>query len=114
RLDYLVDLGITHLEIMPVSEFSGDWGWGYDGVDLYAPHHAYGTPDDLKSLVNACHEKGLAVILDVVYNHFGPLGNYLDRFGPYFTKDYTTPWGDAVNRITGAARKCAAFLPTTR
>ncbi|HSU59155.1 MAG TPA: malto-oligosyltrehalose trehalohydrolase [Bryobacteraceae bacterium] len=97
RLDYLVDLGITHLEIMPVSEFSGDWGWGYDGVDLYAPHHAYGTPDDLKSLVNACHEKGLAVILDVVYNHFGPLGNYLDRFGPYFTRDYKTPWGAAVN-----------------
>lgn len=96
-LDYLAGLGVTHLEVMPVSEFSGDWGWGYDGVDLYAPHHAYGTPDDLKALVNACHEKGLAVILDVVYNHFGPVGNYLDRFGPYFTKDYTTPWGAAVN-----------------
>lgn len=96
-LGYLAGLGITHLNIMPVSEFSGDRGWGYDGVDLYAPHHAYGTPDDLKSLVNACHEKGLAVILDVVYNHLGPAGNYLDRFGPYFTDAYKTPWGPAVN-----------------
>jgi maltooligosyltrehalose trehalohydrolase len=97
KLDHLVDLGITHVEIMPVNEFSGDWGWGYDGVDLYAPHHCYGTPDDLKALVNACHEKGLAVLLDVVYNHLGPAGNYLDRFGPYFTNAYNTPWGSAVN-----------------
>ena len=97
RLNYLAELGITHIELMPVNEFSGDWGWGYDGVDLYAPHHAYGTPDDLKALVNACHEKGLAAILDVVYNHFGPAGNYLDRSGPYFTDAYKTPWGPAVN-----------------
>jgi maltooligosyltrehalose trehalohydrolase len=97
KLDYLVDLGITHVELMPVNEFSGGWGWGYDGVDLFAPHHAYGTPDDLKALVNACHEKGLAVLLDVVYNHLGPAGNYLDRFGPYFNNAYTTPWGSAVN-----------------
>ncbi|HEY1212834.1 MAG TPA: alpha-amylase family glycosyl hydrolase, partial [Bryobacteraceae bacterium] len=97
KLDYLVDLGITHVELMPVNEFSGDWGWGYDGVDLYAPHHTYGTPDDLKQLVNACHEKGLAVLLDVVYNHFGPVGNYLSQFGPYFTDAYHTPWGQAVN-----------------
>jgi maltooligosyltrehalose trehalohydrolase len=97
RLDYLVDLGISHVEIMPVNEFSGSLGWGYDGVDLYAPHHAYGTPDDLKRLVNAFHEKGLAVLLDVVYNHFGPSGNYLNRFGPYFTEAYHTPWGAAVN-----------------
>jgi len=96
-LDYLVDLGITHVELMPVNEFSGDWGWGYDGVDLYAPHHAYGTPDDLKALVNACHSKGLAVLLDVVYNHFGPAGNYVGKFGPYFTDAYKTPWGPAVN-----------------
>jgi maltooligosyltrehalose trehalohydrolase len=96
-LDYLAGLGITHLNIMPVNEFSGDRGWGYDGVDLYAPHHAYGTPNDLKSLVNACHEKGLAVILDVVYNHLGPVGNYLDHFAPYFTDTYKTPWGPAVN-----------------
>src|SRR5437868_6187424 len=76
-LDRLVDLGITHVELMPVNEFSGDWGWGYDGVNLYAPYHRYGTPDDLKELVNACHARGLAVLLDVVYNHLGPVGNYL-------------------------------------
>ena len=97
KLDYLVDLGITHIELMPVSEFSGSWGWGYDGVDLFAPHHSYGAPDDLKAFVNACHEKGLAVLLDVVYNHLGPTGNYLDRFGPYFNNAYNTPWGSAVN-----------------
>lgn len=97
QLDYLVDLGVTHVELMPVNEFAGDWGWGYDGVDLYAPHHCYGTPDDLKALINASHEKGLAVLLDVVYNHFGPAGNYLDQFGPYFTSAYQTPWGSAVN-----------------
>ena len=97
RLDYLVDLGITHVELMPVNEFSGAWGWGYDGVDLYAPHHAYGTPDDLKALVDSCHSKGLAVLLDVVYNHFGPVGNYLGQFGPYLTEAYKTPWGPAVN-----------------
>lgn len=97
KLDYLLDLGITHVEIMPVNEFSGDWGWGYDGVDLWAPHHCYGTPDDLKTLVNACHEKGLGVILDVVYNHLGPTGNFLPKFAPYFTDAYSTPWGSAVN-----------------
>jgi len=97
RLDYLAELGITHVEIMPVNEFSGDWGWGYDGADLYAPHHCYGTPDDFKTLINACHGKGLAVILDVVYNHLGPTGNYLPQFGPYFTDQYSTPWGSAVN-----------------
>lgn len=97
RLDYLVELGITHVEIMPVNQFSGTSGWGYDGVDLYAPHFSYGTPDELKQLVNACHTKGLAVLLDVVYNHFGPTGNYLNRFGPYFTEAYHTPWGAAVN-----------------
>ena len=97
RLPHLVDLGVTHIELMPVAEFSGERGWGYDGVDLFAPHHAYGRPDDLKRLVDACHAYGLAAILDVVYNHFGPSGNYLDRFGPYFTTRYKTPWGDAVN-----------------
>ncbi len=97
KLDYLVELGVTHLEIMPVNEFSGEWGWGYDGVDLFAPHHVYGTPDDLKTLVDACHAKGLAVLLDVVYNHFGPVGNYLNQFGPYLTQKYKTPWGAAVN-----------------
>jgi maltooligosyltrehalose trehalohydrolase len=97
KLDYLVNLGVTHIELMPVAEFSGKRGWGYDGVDLYAPHHAYGEPDDLKRLVDASHAKGLAVILDVVYNHLGPAGNYLARFGPYFTERYATPWGQAVN-----------------
>ena len=97
RLDYLKDLGITHVELMPVNEFSGDWGWGYDGVDLFAPHHAYGSPDALKRLVDACHARGMAAILDVVYNHFGPTGNYLSMFGPYFTKHYATPWGEAIN-----------------
>jgi maltooligosyltrehalose trehalohydrolase len=97
RLDHLVKLGITHVEIMPVAEFSGSRGWGYDGVDLYAPHHVYGGPDGLKRLVDACHSRGLAVILDVVYNHLGPAGNYLSQFGPYFSQRYATPWGEAVN-----------------
>jgi maltooligosyltrehalose trehalohydrolase len=97
HLDHLVDLGITHVELMPVNEFSGSHGWGYDGVDIYAPHHAYGGPAALKRLVDGCHERGLAVIADVVYNHFGPLGNYLERFGHYLTDRYATPWGRAVN-----------------
>ncbi len=97
KLDYLVELGITHVELMPVAEFSGSRGWGYDGADLYAPHHAYGEPDELKRLVDACHGRGLAVILDVVYNHLGPAGNYLARFAPYFTERYATPWGQAIN-----------------
>ena len=97
KLDYLVDLGVTHIELMPAAEFSGTRGWGYDGVDLYAPHHTYGEPNDLKRLVNASHAMGLAVILDVVYNHLGPAGNYLARFGPYFTQRYATPWGQAIN-----------------
>ena len=97
RLDHLVELGVTHVELMPVAAFPGRQGWGYDGVALFAPHAAYGTPDDLKLLVDACHAHGLAVILDVVYNHLGPDGNYLGQFGPYFTSDYATPWGPAVN-----------------
>ncbi len=97
RLDYLKELGITHIELMPVNQFSGNHGWGYDGVDLFAPHHAYGDPNDLKRLVNACHNRGMAVVLDVVYNHLGPVGNYLSRFGPYFSRWHSTPWGEAVN-----------------
>jgi maltooligosyltrehalose trehalohydrolase len=97
RLDHLTSLGITHVEFMPVVEFSGNHGWGYDGVDLFAPHHAYGTPDDLKKLVAACHARGMAVILDVVYNHLGPSGNYLGKFAPYFTKKFSSPWGDGIN-----------------
>jgi maltooligosyltrehalose trehalohydrolase len=97
HLDHLVDLGVTHVELMPVNEFSGSHGWGYDSVDIYAPHHAYGGPAALKRLIDGCHERGLAVIADVVYNHFGPLGNYLERFGNYLTDRYATPWGRAVN-----------------
>jgi maltooligosyltrehalose trehalohydrolase len=97
RLDHVVELGITHVELMPIAEFSGMWGWGYDGADLYAPHHTYGGPEGLKLLVNACHAKGLAVLLDVVYNHIGPAGNYLERCGPYFTNRHHTPWGQVVN-----------------
>ena len=88
---------MTHVELMPVVEFSGNRGWGYDGVDLFAPHHAYGAPDDLKKLVDACHARGLAVILDVVYNHLGPSGNYLAKFAPYFTKKFSTFWGEGIN-----------------
>jgi len=97
KLPHLVDLGVTHLELMPVVEFPGARGWGYDGVDLFAPHHAYGGPDGLKRLVDAAHAAGLGVILDVVYNHLGPDGNYLGVYGPYFTSRYNTPWGDAIN-----------------
>ncbi len=97
KLDHLVNLGVTHIQMMPVNEFSGDHGWGYDGVDLFAPHHKYGTPDQLKRLVNECHRRRLAVMLDVVYNHLGPAGNYLKKFGPYFTNKYTSPWGDPLN-----------------
>ena len=97
RLRHLVELGVTHVELMPVNEFSGERGWGYDGVDLFAPHHAYGGAHGLKRFVDAAHAQGLAVILDVVYNHLGPSGNYLNKFGPYFTSRHKTPWGDAVN-----------------
>jgi maltooligosyltrehalose trehalohydrolase len=97
RLDHLVTLGVSHIELMPVAQFPGTRGWGYDGVDLFAPHHALGGPDGLKRLVDAAHGKGLAVLLDVVYNHFGPDGNHLPRFGPYLTDRYRTPWGSAVN-----------------
>jgi maltooligosyltrehalose trehalohydrolase len=97
QLEHLVRLGVTHVELMPVAEFPGDRGWGYDGVDLFAPHHAYGGPQSLKRFVDACHSRGLAVFLDVVYNHLGPDGNYLSFFGPYFTDKHHTPWGPAVN-----------------
>ncbi|MGH7608009.1 MAG: alpha-amylase family glycosyl hydrolase, partial [Gemmatimonadales bacterium] len=97
RLDHLVALGITHVEVMPVNEFAGRRGWGYDGVLLNAPYHAYGGPAGLKRFVNACHARGLAVLIDVVYNHFGPEGNVTERFGPYTTDRYQTPWGPGVN-----------------
>jgi maltooligosyltrehalose trehalohydrolase len=97
KLDYLRALGITHIELLPFAAFPGVHGWGYDGVDLFAPHAAYGSPDELKRFVDAAHDKGLGVLMDVVYNHFGPAGNYLGLFGPYFTDQHKTPWGDAVN-----------------
>ncbi len=97
RLDDLVELGITAIEIMPVAAFPGERNWGYDGVGLFAAHRAYGGPQGLRKLVAAAHARGLAVYLDVVYNHLGPEGNYLARFGPYFTARYVTPWGEAVN-----------------
>ncbi len=97
RLPHLRELGITHLELMPVAHFPTSRGWGYDGVCLFAPHTAYGGPEGLQRLVDACHAQGIAVLLDVVYNHLGPSGNYLSRFGPYFTDKYHTPWGEALN-----------------
>jgi maltooligosyltrehalose trehalohydrolase len=97
RLDYLFQLGITHIEIMPVASFPGDRGWGYDGVSLFAVTENYGGADALKRFVDACHARGLSVLLDVVYNHFGPVGNYTGKFGPYTTSRHSTPWGDAIN-----------------
>jgi maltooligosyltrehalose trehalohydrolase len=97
RLQYLHELGITHIELMPVAEFAGSRGWGYDGVDLFAVNHCYGGPDGLKRFVNACHLHGIGIILDVVYNHFGPIGNYTGFFGPYTTPKHQTPWGVAIN-----------------
>lgn len=97
QLDDLVEIGVNAIEIMPVAQFPGERNWGYDGVFLYAAQHSYGGPDGLKRLVDACHSKGISVILDVVYNHFGPEGNYLTEFGPYFSKAHHVPWGDSIN-----------------
>lgn len=97
RLDQLKKLGVNTLSLMPVAQFPGERNWGYDGVFPFAVQNSYGGPEGLKTLVNACHDKGLAVVLDVVYNHLGPEGNYLHDYGPYFTQKYQTPWGDAVN-----------------
>jgi len=97
KLPYLVDLGITAIELMPVAQFPGERNWGYDGVFPFAVQHSYGGPKALQRLVDACHAQGIAVILDVVYNHLGPEGNYLEAYGPYFTDKYGTPWGKAVN-----------------
>jgi maltooligosyltrehalose trehalohydrolase len=97
RLDHLAELGITAVELMPCNAFDGRWGWGYDGVALFAVHEPYGGPDGLKRFVDAAHAKGLGVAMDVVYNHLGPSGNYLSEFGPYFTDEHHTPWGSAVD-----------------
>jgi len=97
HLSELKDLGITAIELMPVAQFPGSRNWGYDGVQPFAVENSYGGPQGLKRLVNACHKVGLSVVLDVVYNHLGPEGNYLADFGPYFTDRYKTPWGPALN-----------------
>jgi len=97
RLPKLVALGVTAVELMPVAQTPGRWNWGYDGVNLFAVRNTYGGPDELKAFVDACHAHGLAALLDVVYNHVGPEGNYLADFGPYFSRRYHTPWGEAFN-----------------
>jgi maltooligosyltrehalose trehalohydrolase len=97
RLDHLVALGVDVVELMPLAAFPGRWGWGYDGVALYAVHDPYGGPLALQRFVDACHQRGIGVCLDVVYNHLGPSGNYLSNFGPYFTDRHVTPWGPAVS-----------------
>src|SRR6266851_6330314 len=97
RLAELKSLGVTAIELMPVAQFSGHRNWGYDGVFPFAVQNSYGGPAALKALVKACHQEGIAVVLDVVYNHLGPEGNYLGEFGPYFTDRYRTPWGPALN-----------------
>jgi len=97
RLEHLAKLGVTHVELMPVAEFPGCHGWGYDGAALFSVAGTYGGPDGLKRFVDACHRQGLAVLLDVVYNHFGPVGNYTGKFGHYLTSRHHTPWGEAVN-----------------
>src|SRR5665213_55857 len=98
RLPELLDLGITAIELMPLADCPGDRNWGYDGVLLFAPHHAYGTPDDLKTFIDRAHALGLMVLIDVVYNHFGPSGNFLPAYADsFFTQRHATPWGASFN-----------------
>lgn len=110
RLDHLLGLGVSHIELMPVNGFSGSRGWGYDGVNLFAPYEPYGGPEGLKHLVDTCHGRGMGVILDVVYNHLGPAGNYLDWFGPYYSDRYHTPWGRALNFDGEGAQEVRRFF----
>lgn len=110
RLDYLVDLGVTAIEIMPVADFPGARNWGYDGVLLYAPDSNYGTPSDFKALIDAAHARGIMVFLDVVYNHFGPDGNYLPLYSPIFTERHETPWGAAVNYDAEGSKVVREFV----
>lgn len=110
RLDHLVDLGVETVELMPVNAFPGDRGWGYDGVALWAVQQSYGGPAALQRFVDAAHGRGLAVCLDVVYNHLGPDGNYLAQFGPYFTDTHSTPWGPAVNLDAEGSHEVRRFI----
>jgi len=111
RLNYLVELGITAIELMPVADFPGTRNWGYDGVLLFAPDHSYGTPDELKALVQAAHAHGLMVLLDVVYNHFGPDGNFLHDYAPqFFSENHDTPWGAAINFDGNGSRVVRDFF----
>jgi maltooligosyltrehalose trehalohydrolase len=110
KLPYLAELGVTHVELMPVNAFEGRHGWGYDGVALFAVHEPYGGPDGLKRFVIAAHQAGLAVLLDVVYNHFGPSGNYTGKFGPYIIPSHQTPWGGAVNLEDAGSNEVRRFF----
>ena len=110
RLDHLVALGVDVVNVMPVAAFDGQWGWGYDGVGLYAVHDPYGGPVAFARFVDACHARGLGVALDVVHNHLGASGNYLARFGPFFTTAHSTPWGPAVNLDQDDAEHVRGFL----
>ena len=110
RLPYLYDLGITHVELLPIASYEGRWSWGYDGVAPYAPDETYGGPAAVKRFVKACHKQGLGVILDVVYNHFGPAGNYTQNFGPYYTDRHHTPWGAAINLEEGGSDQVRRYL----
>jgi maltooligosyltrehalose trehalohydrolase len=110
KLEYLRDLGITHVELMPLASFAGKYGWGYDGASLFAVHEPYGGPDGLKRFVDAAHNRGLAVLLDVVYNHFGPAGNYTGKFGPYLTEAHKTPWGGAVDLEEAGSQQVRRFF----
>jgi maltooligosyltrehalose trehalohydrolase len=105
RLDHLVELGVTHVELLPVNAFNGEWNWGYDGVLWYAVHEAYGGPAAYQRFVDAAHGRGIAVIQDVVYNHLGPSGNHLPAFGPYLREGDSTTWGDSVNLDEPAVRE---------
>src|SRR5947207_3361700 len=97
KLDHVGETGLTAIELMPIADFAGRYNWGYDGVLPYAPDSAYGRPEDLKALIDAAHLRGLMVFLDVVYNHFGPEGNYLGRYAPSFFTEAHTPWGSAID-----------------
>lgn len=106
KLPYLAELGITIIEVMPVSQFGGTHGWGYDGVLLYAPHSSYGSPDDFRAFIDAAHGYGISVVLDIVLNHFGPQGNYLPLLSPdFFDGERMTPWGNAIDWSVAAVRQ---------